>query len=589
MYKKIICLLILLLTVSLAAAEPYTVRFVGVDDSDTLALLQSASQLAALQESPPNTLKGLRRRAEADISNILSALQSQAYYTAQADFTINSERTPSEVTIKIDMGPVYLLNDFQIILIPSDDACDQKPVVIKLHHLDITLGEPAYPEDILEAEEAALERLNKKGYPFARVEKRDVIVDQKETVVRVTLTIKTGPLAAFGLVTILGQRDVQTPFFRKKIAWCTGEVYSPKKIAKTQESLESSGLFRSVLITPADQLADDGTLPVTIEVAEAKHRSIGFGLNYMTQFGPGVTAEWQHRNFNEQGQRFSVSADLWYKMQQVTVRQVTPDFCRPEQNLIWIAEYGQEKTKGFSESYGSFSGLIERQLNKRTLISYGGMYKALRSERSDNNGIFNLLKAPMQLRWSNANNILDPTKGMSFQLKVTPTLQVSQPIFSYCITTFTGIWYHALKCDNSLVLANKLMLGSIFGKSRYEIPPPERFYAGSDSTLRGYHFMTVSPLNKRNDPIGGRSMVIFATELRYRFSEDFGCVVFYDIGNVYSNYIPELSHKQIQAVGAGIRYYTPIGPLRLDVAIPLNRRKGLDSPCQVYFSIGQAF
>jgi translocation and assembly module TamA len=273
----------------------------------------------------------------------------------------------------------------------------------------------------------------------------------------------------------------------------------------------------------------------------------------------------------------------------VTVRQITPDFWRPEQNLIWIAEYGQEKTKGFNESHGSFSGLIERKLNKKTLISYGGVYKALRSERSDNNGLFNLLKVPLQLRWSNANNILDPTKGMSFQVKVTPTLQASSTVFSYCINTFTGIWYHALKCDDSLVLANKIMLGSILGKSRYEIPPPERFYAGSDNTIRGYHFMTVSPLNKKNDPIGGRSMVIFATELRYRFSENFGCVIFYDIGNVYSSYLPEIAHKQLQAVGAGIRYYTPIGPLRLDIALPLNRRRGLDSLCQVYFSIGQSF
>lgn len=587
MHKILIYLFILLLTLPLIA-DPYTVRFIGVDDRDTLCLLESASQLAALQETPPSTLTGLRRRAEADINNILQALQSQAFYTAHADFTINSQTTPAEVTMTIDPGPVYPLVDFQIHLVHPDDVCAVNDL-IQLHHLDITLNEPAYPEKILAAEEAALERLNKKGFPFAQIEKRDVVVDQKEVTVRVTLTINTGPLAVFGLVNILGQEDVQTPFFRKKLAWCPGEVYHPKRIAKTQEALEASGLFRSVLITPAEQLDEEGTLPITIEVVEAKQRSIGLGLNYMTQFGPGVRAEWQHRNFNGQGQRFSINADIWAKMQQVTVRQVTPDFCLPEQNLIWLAEYGQEKTKGFSESFASFSGLIERQLNKRTLISYGGMYKALRSERSDNNGTFNLLKAPLQLRWSNANNLLDPSKGMSFLVKTTPTLEVSNPRFSYCINTFTGMWYNSLRDDDSLVLANKLMLGSIFGTSRFEIPPPERFYAGSDNSIRGYHFLTVSPLNKHNDPIGGRSMAILSTELRYRISEDFGSVVFYDIGNVYSNSLPELSHKQLQALGVGVRYYTPIGPLRLDVAFPLNRRQGLDSPCQVYFSIGQSF
>lgn len=588
MYKKIVCLITLMLTLPLAGSESYAVHFVGVSDRETLSLIQSASQLVTLRDTPPGTLTGLRRRAESDISNILMALQSQAYYTAQADFSINADLVPAQVTVTIQTGPIYRLVDFDLILIPANDTYDLANL-IELCHLGITLNDPAYPEDIIAAEDAALERLNKKGYPFAKVEKRDVVVDQKESTVRVTLKINTGPLAIFGPVTILGQKNVGTPFFRRKLAWCAGELYNPKRISKTQESIESSGLFRSVSITTAEQLNDDGTLPITIEVSEAKHRSIAFGLNYMTQFGPGVTGEWQHRNYNGEGQRFSINADLWWKMQHVTVRQVTPDFCRPEQNLIWLAEYGQEKTKGYSESFASFSGLIERQLNKRTMISYGGMYKALRSERSDNNGTFNLLKAPLQFRWSNANNVLDPTQGISIHLKATPTLEVSKPVFGYCITTFTGMWYYPLKADERLVLANKLMLGSIFGTSRFEIPPPERFYAGSENTIRGYHFLTVSPLNKENDPIGGRSMALFSTELRWRFSEDFGCVAFYDVGNVYSNYLPEFSNKQLQALGAGIRYYTPIGPLRLDVAFPLNRRKGLDSSFQVYFSIGQSF
>lgn len=589
---RLFYLIVLWLPLQLAAAEAYIVRFEGISEIDTLSLLQSGSQLVASQDNPPNTLAALRRRAEADIQNILQVLQSKAYYGARVKVKINSSTDPIEVSFLIDTGPVYPLADFRILLLEHEDGpCSPIALynMIKLKHLGIALNQPAYPEDILDAEDAVLERLGNKGYPFAKIIKRDVIADQAKHAVFVTLHISSGPLTYFGPVTIIGQKTIRTRFFEKKLAWCDGDRYNPKRIAETQELLEGTGLFRSVSITPAEEMTPEGTLPITIEVSEAKHRSIGFGLNYMTQFGPGVAMEWEHRNYNGEGQLLSISADIWQKMQQATIRQVTPDFGRPRQDLIWLGEYGYEKTKGFSESFASFSGLLERQLNKRTTISFGGMYKYLRSQHSDNNRSFNLLKAPLQLRWSNANNALDPTQGKSFHLKITPTLQILKPSFAYCINTFTGTWYQALTQDERWVLATKLMLGSIIGASRHEIPPPERFYAGSDNTLRGYHYLTVSPLNEKNDPIGGRSLAIFSLETRFRLNENFGGVFFYDVGNVYGNAFPEFSHKQLQAIGSGIRYYTPIGPLRLDIAFPLNRRPHLDSAFQVYFSIGQAF
>ena len=187
------------------------------------------------------------------------------------------------------------------------------------------------------------------------------------------------------------------------------------------------------------------------------------------------------------------------------------------------------------------------------------------------------------------DSILETTKGGSLQLKCIPSLQLLKHQFAYCINSFTGSLYQSLTEDKRHVLAAKVILGSIFGASKHEIPPPERFYAGSDSTLRGYRYLTVSPLNHKGDkPIGGRSMFIYSMELRNRIGDDFGYVFFYDIGNVYRDAFPNLLNKVRQSVGLGIRYYTPIGPLRVDLAIPLNRRK-IDNALEAYFSIGQSF
>jgi translocation and assembly module TamA len=140
-----------------------------------------------------------------------------------------------------------------------------------------------------------------------------------------------------------------------------------------------------------------------------------------------------------------------------------------------------------------------------------------------------------------------------------------------------------------MTLASKLTLGNIFGAAQHTIPTPDRFFSGTENTLRGYRYLTVSPLNKHDKPIGGRSLLAASIETRFRTDSGFGWALFYDVGNVYSANFPVIDHGFLQSTGAGIRYATPLGPLRLDVAIPLNRRHKIDPHFQIYFSIGQSF
>jgi translocation and assembly module TamA len=216
------------------------------------------------------------------------------------------------------------------------------------------------------------------------------------------------------------------------------------------------------------------------------------------------------------------------------------------------------------------------------------MYKRLLDTHSDGNGLYNLFKIPMHVRWSNANSVLEPTEGATINFRAIPTLHFPKHPFAYCINTLTTSFYKSLTTDNSYVFASKMLLGSIWGSSRRMIPASERFYEGTENTLRGYRFMTVSPLH-HHKPIGGRSMLIFSEELRVKATETLGWALFYDLGNVYSNAFPELNQKWLQSVGWGLRYHTPVGPLRLDFAVPLNRRRHLDYRFQIYLSIGQAF
>lgn len=568
----------------------YEVIFEGLQDPKLLDLVRSASRLEKLKDSPPSTLLGLKRRAEGDMANITQALHSQAFYGSSSTFTIDHDR--SHVNVALHLGPVYPLAAFNIRYLHNGEeieAC-KLPFLVTLKNLNVKIGEPALPETILSAEDALLELFNKQGFAFASIKKRDAFADQLAQNVIVWVVIEIGPLTHFGPLEIKGAERLKHMFFYRKLHWCEGNIYDPKAIEKTQEALELSGLFRSVNITHAENPINGDFVPMEISVVEGKQRSVGFGLNYTTSLGPGLTAEWEDRNILGEGQKLGFRSNIWQKLQQANVSYVIPDFGRQNQNLIWMIDYERERTKSFVENSLSLSGTIERKLNDNLRISYGGMYKRLRSQHSDFNGVFDLIKIPLQLRWSNADSILEPTKGGTIQLKMVPSLQIFHPQFAYSINTFTGHYYHSLTEDKRHVLAMKFMAGTIFGASRNEIPPPERFYAGSEATLRGYRYLTVSPLGIHHKPLGGRSILVYSVELRNRIGKDFGLVFFYDIGNVYKRALPNVSKEGFrQSAGLGIRYYTPIGPLRLDVAFPLNKRRHIDNSLEVYFSIGQSF
>ena len=566
----------------------YQVEIKGVTCEDTLKLMKTSSQLEKLKETPPNTLIGLKRRAEADQATFLQILHSQAHYNEKVDFVITPDRT--HVTLTVTPGPVYPLKSFHIRYLENGKEIEESALRCppSLCDLKVTLGEAALPETILTAEDLLLDKLNLQGYAFAAIKKRDVFADQKEKEVIVWLVVETGVLTYFGPIEVKGLERVKEQFIYNKLRWCEGDLYDPKKIEKTQEALDLSGLFRSVNIQPAKEPVDTCLLPIDITLVEAKQRSIGFGVNYNTWLGAGITGEWEDRNILGEGQKLSLRTNIWQRLQEGSITYTIPDFGRKEQNLIWLVDYHHERTKSFTERTFSVSGTIERKLTDRLRFSYGGMYKRLRSERSDFNGTFDLLKTPIQLRWSNVDSILEPTKGGIVQFKTIPSCQIFKPQFAYCINTLTGTFHQAITKDKRHIFATKVMIGSIFGANKREIPPPERFYAGSESTLRGYRYLTVSPLGRDDKPLGGRSMFIYSLEWRSRIGKNFGGVLFYDLGNVYADAFPTIGKGVLQSIGLGIRYYTPIGPIRLDLAFPLNKRH-IDNSFEAYFSIGQAF
>ncbi len=560
-------------------ADGYEVKFEGTEDASIISTLMERSDLVKLQERSPGSDLALRHRAEDDVARLVDALHSMAYYNARVEMKYDFSQTPAVVIVNVETGPIYPLNSFKIL---------PESLKISPEDLDLALPLPALPGTILEAEKNLIYLLKKQGHPLAKIVKRSVVADQSTKQINVTIEVEAGPLAYFGPATIKGNDDVLEIFIRNKIYWCEGEEYDPDRIDLTLAALESTGLFKSIAIIPADDVLEGNILPIEIDVSESKHRSIAFGVCYSTQRGAGVTLEWSHRNLFSMGEKLFFEANILQKTQELKLNFLKPDFLMLNQDLVSNVELKHDVTEGYTERSGTIGAALERQLTKKSRVSLGITYKQLQTSDSDNNGSFSLLKTPFQYKLNNTDDLLDPTTGYSLFFRTVPTFQFLNGKFFYEVNQFIGSAYYPVKSDGSFVIASKINVGSILGAPEGIIPTPERFFAGSESTLRGYKYYTVSPYEK-HEPIGGRSMIIYTLEGRWKLTDTWGAVLFMDAGNVYRPAIPNFNKRLLKSFGVGARYYTPVGPLRLDVAFPLNKRPGKDNSFQLYFSVGQSF
>lgn len=564
-------------------AESYEVKLEGIEDKTLQKAFRRSSQIFSQKDKAAPTAAALKRRAINDQEKLLDLAKYYGFYSAKVTYTIQ-HTDPIQVIFRVELGPKYLLDSFTIDAIDHQEA--MADISSKTVHLEP--GKPIDTQAIVSAEKALLWEMKKRGYALCQVLKKECVANLSKHTLSVTFIVMPGQKISFGKTSIVGHETILGDTIAKNIMWNEGQTFDPATVEDTQNRLEKSGLFSSVIITQEQEKIENDQMPIQIHVQESKHHSIGAGIAYSTSFGPGIKAEWANKNLRGMAEKLVFRAELWEKYHTVLLSLTKPHFKTRDQDLIWVAEYDKLHTVAFDSISYNLSAMIQTRISGKLETMQGLRAEWLDSKNFEGHNLFQLVKVPLQVKWSNANNLLDPTKGQTLNIKVTPSTNFVEPSFFYCIHTTSLSGYQSFK-DNKVTLAAKVVLGNILGAARHTIPPPDRFYGGSENVLRGFRAYTVSPLHDKRIPVGGRSILAGSLETRFRSSGDLGWVFFYDIGNVYTTNMPKFQIHQFHSVGTGVRYATPIGPLRFDVAVPLNRRPNIDPRFQIYFSIGQAF
>ncbi len=433
------------------------------------------------------------------------------------------------------------------------------------------------------------------GHAKARVVGQSVRAHHHSARLDVDVRVDPGPRVRFGTVDVEGQSIVRPNRVRKIAGIPTGHVFSPDDMVKAARRLRSTGTFKSVQVTETDVVEPDGTMDVDIAVVDAKPRRFGVGAEVSSFDGLTLSGYWLHRNLFGGAERFRVDGQvaqlggagagvdyaLSFRLEKPAV--YGPDtLFSVEAGLYYVDEpdFLEEK----AELVLGVTQQFDENLTGELGIGYGvtrvtDLYTLPRTTRE-----LEIASLRLGLAFDTRDNPLDARKGIYLHGRAMPFREFRSSQDGAHLT-FDGRVYRSLGFgERESVLAGRLQLGALVGPSAQTAPPGFLFYSGGAGTVRGQPYHSLGA-NYGTATLGGRSFAALSAELRVPLSDQFGFVVFGDAGFVG----PEDFRNGDWHAGAGLglRYKTPVGPIRLDVAGPVagNTGKGM----QIYVGIGQAF
>ena len=593
-----------------ADPQPYTVTIAATGNRPLDDALKAGSQLESLKPAGAIAPFALVGRAQADVERLETVLHGFGYYQGKVTITIDDkplddaglpdaiEALPADksstVNVAIEPGPLYRLRKVTIEGELPEAAASK---------LGIAAGDPAVAVNVLKAQAALLAALQEDGYALATVSPPVAYEDPAAQVLDVTFKVNAGPRVDIGKITLAGLEDVHETLVRNRLLIHAGERYAPSKIEKARQDLMALGVFSGVSVRAADRLDAAGRIPITFDLKERLRHTVGFTAALSTDLGASAKVTWSHRNLFGNAEQLNLSAGivgaggsattgLGYNL---TAQFIKPDYLQRDQQLELNAGAIRQKLEAYDQDAILAGVSLRRKLSDVWSGSVGiaGIKERIVQEGETRD--YTLLSFPLNARYDSTgitNPLEDPLRGLRAAFTVTPTQSFVSSDATFFILQASGSAYIDLASvgwaePGKSVIALRGLIGSAQGASVFSLPPDQRFYGGGSATVRGYKYQSIGPQFPDNKPIGGTSIDGATIELRQRLSGNFGAALFVDAGQVGETSRPFTGTVHV-GVGAGVRYYTAIGPVRVDVALPLNKEPGGDR-FEFYIGLGQVF
>src|SRR5262245_5757674 len=568
-----------------------------------------------------------RDQFEADLKRIVAFYRDRGFPDARVtsyDAKLNDTQTSVRLTVNIDEGEPIVVE--RVSFSGFEPLPDQHRTALE-SGLPLRVGEPLDRARLQASREAALDELRDHGYPYAsvRIAENPGSSDRQRVI---ELVAETGPLSRFGPIEINGNSSVSDNVVRRQLTFRPGQLFRQSALQESQRKLYAPELFDFANVEPLRLDDKPVDVPTRVTVTEGKHRRVNFGVGYGSEEKARAQIDWRHVNFFGGARTVGVQARYSDLDKGVRLNFRQPYVFGPRNDLTLTGQTWHTDEPAFTlDSNGGRATVTRRyrrtggpvlgsRPNTTLALTYINEYEtySISNEALEDPTFRNdLIALGLDPRTGTGRGTrsaiaLDGGRNTTNNLLQANQGYVAAIHFEQAGKWLAGTWdYYELTSEGRLfrsigqrfVLAGQLRMGTIdaLGDPEIKIPFFKRYFLGGATSLRGWGRYEVSPLSGSGLPIGGFSFMNFSTELRANLLwRNFGAVIFLDGGNVWDrrwNFpLDDLRYD----IGPGLRYQTPIGPIRADVGFQLNPIPGLlvngkpqPRAYRFHFSIGQAF
>lgn len=572
----------------------YRFRLEGLEDVDREELTDQFNQLSTLEanrDDPANAAQ-IDRRAREDAELLAELLRARGYYDAGVETKVEAEDAGKRVLVSLttNPGPLY---HFSEVRLPGLDQAGEDAAALR-EAFAIKPKDPVEAARVITGEAALNLALGERGYPFAEVGPREIVIDHESRTAMLELQVRPNGRRQFGRILVEGKRLFGARHIQTIARFNPDDRYEASRVDDLRRALIATGLVSSATIRPMARAGSD-IVDIAVTLERAPPRTVAGEVGYGTGEGLRLEASWQHRNLIKPEGAVTIRGIVGTREQLVGATLRQNNFRKRDQVLTAQAAVSNVDQDAYKAHTVQLGAGIERQTNlvwqKKWTWSLGT--ELIASDEKDvdvdtattRRRTFLIAALPATLSHDGSNDLLDPTQGFRLSGRLSPELSLQNGVFGYARAQIDGSFYQPVA--SRVVVAARVRLGTIVGASRDRIAPSRRFYSGGGGSVRGFGYQDLGPRDPVfNDPIGGRSLAEFALEARIRFG-NFGIVPFVDAGNIYTSPLPHLDNLRF-GTGLGVRYHSNFGPIRLDVGTPIARRSG-EPRIAVYVSLGQAF
>ena len=572
--------------------------------------------------------------------------------TLGGELTKKAKGDDAHIKITFSIGPLYHVRKVEV----EGDIPQQLKDAFELK-----TGAPAVAATVLAEGEKLQTALQDEGYAFATVDPPVAQEIPAERVLDVSFHATTGPKVQIGTIHFRGLKRMQENFVRRRLLLHQGEIYGAEKVERARKDLLALGVFTSVTVQIGKSADSAGQVPITFRVRERLLHAVSVNGAYSTDLGGSTGVTWTHRDLTGKADQLSFSANvinigakaaksLGYDL---NAKYLLPEWGHRDQTLQLAVQALNQSLQAYDQKALILGATVNRKLSSIWSVSVGltGTIERIGQEgntvltgcspapigcttldperQTPIGGLactpedvcsqqifttdllythYELLAIPIGVLYNTTgldSPIEDATHGIRASLTETPTLSFGNGTAKFFITQASISYYldlHDIRLTGDpgrSLMAFRALGGLAQGAGQLSLPPDQRFYAGGSGTIRGYRYQSVGPTFYNGDPAGGTAINAGSVEYRQRIGKSLGFAVFVDGGQVSAHVNPLEASLRFGA-GVGARYYTPIGPIRLDVAIPIHRRKAepaqgttpaqlADDAFEIYIGLGQAF